>query len=120
MANELYMVGVTPKDLAKSLEFYRRLGFDFPAESDGQPHASVKMKGEITFFLNNIGLVEEKDYPRVVFEIFLNERAAVDAKYNEMIGFGYESYRAPFVSSFGVYFALINDPDGNLIMISAE
>jgi len=50
----------------------------------------------------------------------LKERAAVDAKYSELTGFGYQSYHAPFVSSIGMYFAMVNDPDGNTILLSAD
>ena len=102
MALELYMVGVVPQDMGKSLEFYRRLGLAIPEGSEGQRHVGIKMGGELTFFLNTIGLVEKSDSPHVVFEFYLKERAAVDAKYTEMTGFGYESYRAPFVSAFGI------------------
>ncbi len=100
MALDLYMVGLVPQDMDKSLEFYRRLGVDLSELREGQPHFKSQMKGDITFFLNNMGLVEEADKPRLIF--------------------GYQSYRAPFVSSFGVYFAMINDPDGNIVLLSAD
>jgi hypothetical protein len=50
----------------------------------------------------------------------LKERAAVDAKYNELTGFGYQSAHTPFVTSFGMYFAMVNDPDGHTILLSAD
>jgi len=34
--------------------------------------------------------------------------------------FGYQSHRAPYINSFGMYFALIKDPDGNMILLSAD
>jgi hypothetical protein len=49
----------------------------------------------------------------------LKSRAAVDAKYAELTGLGYQSYHTPFETPFGVYFALVNDPDGNTILLSA-
>ena len=120
MALELYMVGLVPKAMDRSLEFYERLGLAVPEDSDGKPHVGVKMKGDLTFFLNNTGLVEESDKPCLILEFYLKERAKVDAKYAELMGFGYQSYRAPFISSFGIYFAMINDPDGNIILFSAD
>lgn len=120
MALELYMVGLTPRNLAQSLEFYRRLGLAIPDGSDGQPHIGVKMKGDLTFFLNTTSLTRESDRPRTVLEFYLKERPIVDAKYAEMIAFGYQSYHAPYVSPFGIYFAMINDPDGNIILLSAD
>lgn len=120
MALELYMIGVVPTDMEKSLEFYQRLGLSIPEGSAGQRHVGVKMKGDLTFFLNNVGLVEKVDRPRVVLEFYLKERAAVDAKYAELVAFGYPSYHVPFVSSFNIYFAMVNDPDGNIILLSAD
>jgi predicted lactoylglutathione lyase len=121
MGLELYMVGLVPLQMDKSLEFYQRLGLDIPAGSEGQPHVEVKMKGDLTFFLNAPGRAEITDGPHVILEFYLKERDAVDAKYAELIGFGYQSYHAPFVaSSIGMYFAMINDPDGNTVLLSAD
>ncbi|MGI8588896.1 MAG: VOC family protein [Chloroflexia bacterium] len=120
MALELYMVGLIAQDMDKSVEFYRRLGVGFPDGRAGQPHVEAKMNGGLTFFLNARGRMEELDAARVILEFYLKERAAVDAKYSELIGFGYESYHAPYVASIGMYFALVNDPDGNTILLSAD
>lgn len=120
MALDLYMIGLVPQDMDKSLEFYRRLGVDLSELREGQPHFKSQMKGDIAFFLNNTGLVEEADKPRLIFEFYLKERAVVDAKHNELTGFGYQSHWASFVSSFGVYFAMINDPDGNIVLLSSD
>ena len=120
MALELYMVGVIAQDMDKSLEFYRRLGLAIPEGSDGQSHVGVKMGSELTFFLNSRGRLGELPSSGVIFEFYLKERAAVDAKYNELIGFGYPSAHTPFVTSFGMYFAMVNDPDGHTILLSAD
>jgi predicted lactoylglutathione lyase len=120
MALELYMLGLVPRDMDKSLEFYRRLGVAIPEDSNGKPHVEVKMRGDLTFFLNVPGRVEIEGSPHVILEFYLKERAIVDAKYTELIGFGYQSYHAPFVSSIGMYFAMVNDPDGNTILLSAD
>jgi predicted lactoylglutathione lyase len=120
MALELYMVGLVAEDIGASLEFYRRLGLAIPEGSEGQPHVEVKMKGDLTFFLNKPGRAGVSDSPRVMFEFYLKERATVDSKYAELSGFGYQSYRAPFETPFGMYFAMINDPDGNIVLLSAD
>ena len=52
--------------------------------------------------------------------VYLKTRDAVDAKYAELTGFGYQSRRAPYKTSFGMYFAMITDPDGNTILLSGE
>jgi catechol 2,3-dioxygenase-like lactoylglutathione lyase family enzyme len=120
MGLNLYMVGLIAQNMDKSLEFYRRLGLTIPEGTGGQPHVEVKMQGDVTFFLNAPNRLVEVEGARVILEFYLKDRTAVDAKYNEMIDFGYESAHAPYVTSFGMYFALINDPDGNTILLSAD
>ncbi|MEO6890710.1 MAG: VOC family protein [Ktedonobacteraceae bacterium] len=121
MALELYMVGVVARDLDKSLEFYRRLGLAIPGGSEEQKHIEVKMESGVTFFLNAPGRMDLSNNSRVMFEFYLSNRAAVDEKYAELSGFGYQSYHAPvFDPSIPVYFTLINDPDGHIIMLSAD
>jgi len=86
MALELFMIGLSPLDMDKSLEFYRRLGVAVPDETAGQPHIGIKMDGELTFFLNTTKLVAEADRPRLILEFYLKERPLVDTKYGEMTG----------------------------------
>ncbi len=121
MALELYMVGLVARDMNKSLEFYRRLGLTIPEGSEGQRHVEVKMGSGLTFFLNAPDRAEIADSQRVIFEFYLPSRAAVEQKYAELTNLGYQSARAPASeASIPVYFALINDPDGHTIMLSAD
>ncbi len=121
MALELYMVGLVARDLDKSLEFYQRLGLAIPEGSAGKKHVEVKMESGVTFFLNAPGRMEAADQHPVIFEYYLASRAVVDEKYTDLTGAGYHSTRAPaFEPSIGVYFALINDPDGHIVMLSAD
>lgn len=128
MGLELYMVGVMVEDMPKAVEFYRRLGVDVPEGSETKPHVEVKMSG-MTFFLSTNALnrrwdpakkpAGEGDY-RVLLEFYLRTQAEVDTKYNEMIGYGYKSHKEPFVTPFNMYFAFIDDPDGNTVLLSGE
>jgi uncharacterized glyoxalase superfamily protein PhnB len=126
MGLELYMVGVIVEDMPRALEFYRRLGVDIPDGSETKGHVEVKMSG-LTFFLTTkkVNLrwdparTEASGGYRMILEFYLKTREAVDAKYAEMIGYGYESHVAPYETPFNTYFALINDPDGNTILLSA-
>lgn len=121
MALELYMAGVIPRNLDTSLEFYQRLGLALPERREGQQHYHVKMDSGITFFLNTLMRGEAKDNSRVIFEFYLPNRAAVDEKHADLTGAGYQSERVPaFEPAINVYFALINDPDGHVIMLSAD
>jgi|SRR5690606_29839371 len=126
MGLELYMVGVMVEDMARAVEFYRRLGVDIPEGSENQGHVEVKMSG-ITFFLTTHQINARWDPAkkpasggyRIILEFYLETREALDAKYAEMMSYGYESHVAPYVTPFNMYFAMINDPDGNTILLSA-
>jgi hypothetical protein len=58
-------------------------------------------------------------YPAIL-EFYLNEQAALEAKYAELIDCGYQGFREPYATSFGMYFAMVKDPDGNTILLSAD
>ena len=127
MTIRLDMVGLMVEDMAKSVEFYRRLGIDLPEGSENQQHVAVKFD-DLTFFINTKELNARWDPARtdaaggyrILLEFYLKTREAVDAKYHEMIGYGYESHVAPYVTYFNMYFAMVQDPDGNTILLSWE
>jgi predicted lactoylglutathione lyase len=131
---ELYMIGLIVQDMRKSLEFYRQLGLAIPEGSEEQTHVEVKMGSGLTFFLDSRpsrwdpGFVGKDDQGRMkasdsyssILEFYLKTQDAVDAKYKELTSLGYQGHRAPYETSFGMYFALINDPDGNIILLSGD
>lgn len=127
MGLELYMVGVMVEDMPRAIEFYRRLGVDVPQGSETKGHVEVKMSG-MTFFLTTKKVqatwdpaqVEGAGGYRILLEFYLKSREEVDAKYAEMIGYGYQGHAAPVETRYGMYFAFINDPDGNTILLSAS
>jgi catechol 2,3-dioxygenase-like lactoylglutathione lyase family enzyme len=133
MALELYMIGLIVKDMPTALTFYRRLGLDIPEASDTQAHVEIKM-GNMTFFLDSkperwdpgFGKQPDSDlqpasayYPSIL-EFYLKEQSTLEAKFTELVNFGYEGFRAPYLTSFGMCFAMIKDPDGNTILLSAD
>jgi len=126
MGLELYMVGVIVEEMPRALEFYRRLGVDIPDGSENQQHVEIKMSG-LTFFLTTKRVNAKWDPARsaaaggyrIILEFYLETRAAVDAKYAELIGYGYASHVAPYETPFKAYFAMVDDPDGNTILLSA-
>jgi len=127
MGLELYMIGVIVAEMPRALEFYRRLGVDIPEGSEGKQHVEVKMSG-LTFFLNTNQRQAQFDPVRteaaggyrIILEFYLKEKALVEAKYAEMIGYGYTNHAAPYMVSPTLCFAMINDPDGNTILLSGS
>ncbi len=127
MSLQLYMIGLTVQDMDKSQEFYRRLGLAIPEDQPKESTTFIEMEGKFSLFLAPMSTKSEKAAPgqvpenyRVLFEYNLKSQTAVEAKYAELIGYGYQSYRAPFIYSNGICFALVNDPDGNTILLSGQ
>ncbi len=134
MALELYMLGLVVQDMAKSLEFYRRLGLDIPEGSEKRSHIQIKMGNGLTFFLDSKpylwdpqfvqrddpGRLEAPGSYHSILEFYLKTEEAVQAKYTELIGFGYQSHCAPYETPTGMCFAFVNDPDGNTILLSGD
>jgi hypothetical protein len=126
MALELYMVGVIVEDMGRAAEFYRRLGVDVPEGAETREHVEVKM-GELTFFLStkranarwDPARTEASGGYRIVLEFYLDDRAALDDKYEELTRFGYVGHCAPYDVTPELRFAMVDDPDGNTILLSA-
>jgi predicted lactoylglutathione lyase len=127
MGLEIYMLGVIVGDMRRAVEFYRRLGLAIPDDAENKEHVRVRM-GRMTFFLNTEARHATVDPTwsrgtgdyRIIVEFNLGTREAVDAKYAEMIGYGYRSHRPPFdATPAALHFAMIDDPDGNTVLLSA-
>lgn len=123
MAIQLYMIGVTVADMEKSRDFYRRLGVDLPTTNTDPQHVEAPIQQKIVFFLDTRSFPPDdatKPPPRMLLEFAMPDRAILDAKYQELIDAGYANYHAPFESPIGVRFALVDDPDGNTILLSTD
>jgi catechol 2,3-dioxygenase-like lactoylglutathione lyase family enzyme len=125
---ELYMVGVIVEDMPRALEFYRRLGVDIPEGSEELEHVEVKMSG-LTFFLGTKASNARWDPAtrtdpsgsyRIILEFYVETADALGAKYQELTGYGYESHCAPYDVTPELRFAMVNDPDGNTVLLSAS
>ena len=127
MGLELYMVGVVVEDMPRAVEFYRRLGVEVPEGSEKLEFVEVKMSG-LTFFLSTTGAQARWDPAaqeraaggyRILLEFYVETAEELDAKHAELTGYGYASHCAPFDVSPTTRFAMVDDPDGNTILISA-
>jgi hypothetical protein len=127
MGLELFMVGVVVSDMPRALEFYRRLGVEIPDGSEELEHVEVKMS-ELTFFLTTVAGNARWDPARreisgdgyrIVLEFYVGTAPVLDAKYAELTGYGYAGHCAPYDVTPDTRFALVDDPDGNTILLSA-
>jgi predicted lactoylglutathione lyase len=122
---QLSMVGLMVRDMAASLEFYRRLGISIPEGSEEKPFVRKRMESGIVMFWDTVFANKydpDRGVPkggyRVMLEFFLRGEGAVDAKYEEMTRHGYHGRSEP-VQTFGPYAAMVDDPDGNVVLLTA-
>ena len=119
------MVVLLIDDLPRSLAFYRRLGVEFPADADQRVDVQVPIGDNHQLVLTTTFVqVDEHRQPpsggsRVMLEFFVDGNDAVDAKHAELVAAGYRSRRAPFTTYFGAYMCLVDDPDGNTVLVTA-
>jgi catechol 2,3-dioxygenase-like lactoylglutathione lyase family enzyme len=118
---KLDLIGIIVADMARSLAFYRLLGFDLPADADTQPHVEAALPGVLRLAWDTIETVRsfDPDYvvpsggPRVGLAFLMDSPAEVDATFDKLVAAGYEGHRPPFDAPWGQRYALVRDPDGN-------
>jgi predicted lactoylglutathione lyase len=119
------MVVLVVEDVARSVAFYRRLGVVFPDDVESRRAVVVDLGGghnlviSTTFIRNIHDQVPPTGDGRVMLEFFVDSEAEVDAKYAELAEAGYRSRREPFRTDFDAYMALVDDPDGNTVLVTA-
>ena len=125
MSVELSMVGLVVRNMPEALKFYRRLGIEIPATADSERFVMHRMASGVTMFWDTVFAATydpTREEPaggyRIMLEFFLPDKDAVDAKYQELVDFGYHGRSAP-AQTFGPYAAMVDDPDGNMILITA-
>ena len=119
------MVVLLIEDLSRSVAFYRRLGVEFPADVEERRDVVVDLGGghnlvlTTTFVRNDTDRIPPIGGARTFLEFFVDGNGAVDAKFAELTGAGYRGRREPWLTSFGAYMGMVDDPDGNTVLVTA-
>ena len=119
------MVVLLIEDLPRSLAFYRRLGVEFSPDADQHTDVQVPIGDEHQMVLTTTFARNIPDHrppsggSGIVIEFFVEGNDAVDAKYAELTDAGYRGRREPFLTSFGAYMCMVDDPDGNTVLVTA-
>ncbi|MGW7318948.1 VOC family protein [Streptomyces sp. NPDC054865] len=127
MTPRLDMIGIVVSDMAASLAFYRRLGLDVPADSEGQPHVEVALPGGPRIAWDTEESIRGIDPSwsrpaggnRVELAFLCDSPAEVDAMYAELTGAGHEGHMKPWDAFWGQRYAVVLDPDGSGISLFA-
>lgn len=123
---ELDLIGIVVKDMAASLKFYRLLGLDIPPEADGEAHVETKTAHGLRLAWDTVELMHSiyPDWPepaghRVGLAFLCDSPADVDAMYAQLTAAGYQGHKPPWDAFWGQRYAVMMDPDGNLIDLFA-
>jgi catechol 2,3-dioxygenase-like lactoylglutathione lyase family enzyme len=126
VAVRLDMVGIAVKDMARSLRFYRLLGLAIPETQDGEPHVEFAV-GSVRLAWDTLEVLrmvygewdEAPSGHRVELAFACREPAEVDRVYDRMVEHGYHGHKPPWDAFWGQRYAIVEDPDGNLISLFA-
>ncbi len=126
MPPRLDLVGIIVQDMAASLAFYRRLGFDIPPEADTEGHVEATAGG-LRIAWDTVEVVNSFDPGwtapvgdhRVGLAFLCDSPEEVNEVYAGFIADGYGSHKEPWDAFWGQRYAIIEDPDGNPIDLFA-
>ena len=93
MAISLHTVGITVKDLGKSLAFYRTLGLSIPEGQDNEHHDDYKSENrfsigfisETTMLHINPNLKAQTDVNRISLQFACKTETEFDETYNKLV-----------------------------------
>lgn len=124
MSPRFEAIGVVVSDLARATAFYRELGLDFP---DGEGHVEASV-GEIRVMLDTEETVRSFDPEwqppasghRMALAFRCDSPADVDATYARLLQVGGQPHKEPWDAVWGMRYAELKDPDGNVVDLFAD
>ncbi len=126
MGPRLDLVGLIVNDMAASLAFYRRLGFDIPPEADSEGHVESSAGG-LRIAWDSVDVIRSFDPEwippvggrRIGLAFLCDSPAEVDELFAELTAAGYPSHKAPWDAFWGQRYAVVLDPDDNPVDLFA-
>jgi uncharacterized glyoxalase superfamily protein PhnB len=123
----LSSVNLFVKDMSAALAFYRRLGLAIPDGVEGRPHVEAVMPNGLRLEFDTIELTKSYDTgwrepaggSRNVFQFLLPSRQAVDELFADLTSAGHNGHLPPFDAFWGARYAVVDDPDGNLVALTS-
>jgi uncharacterized glyoxalase superfamily protein PhnB len=126
----LDVLGVIVSRLDKAIEFYTRLGLQFPDDPDpmGHGHVEASLPGGLRFTLDTEESIRSFDPAwappsggghRVAVAFRCESPEEVDRLYRELTEAGAPGYKEPWDAFWGQRYAQVKDPDGSVIDLFA-
>jgi uncharacterized glyoxalase superfamily protein PhnB len=119
------MVGMVSRDMDAALRFYRLLGLDIPDYKD-EPFVEVITPNGYRISWNSLEMTKSIDPDwvtpvgqRMTLAFKCDTPAGVDALYQQIVAGGYAGHKPPWDAFWGQRYAVVVDPDGNLVDLFA-
>ena len=120
------MVVLIVGDLRRSMAFYRLLGLQIADPFLDRAVSLSQLTDDVSLVLvteefariDPAWVRSERGYGQLL-EFLVDDDAAVDACWRQLTAAGYQGRRAP-ARTFGPYATIVDDPDGNVTLISAD
>ena len=116
----LNQLSVLVRDMKASVEFYRRLGLDIPDSGSiwDDHHRPAGSIDALDLEFDSTRFAEKwagRGGAGFVLGFNVTTRDAVDELYDDMIAAGHKGHRPPHDAFWGARYAIMEDPDGNLV-----
>ncbi|MEX2246275.1 MAG: VOC family protein [Dehalococcoidia bacterium] len=123
MAEQLAFTGLYlfVRDMEATLAFYRRLGLNVESVGGNFARAALPGGGSIEFGTAELtrsydpGWREPNGPSTNTLNFSLASREAVDDVYDDLTAAGYRGHLAPIDAFWGSRYAIVDDPDGNIV-----
>ena len=121
------LIGIVVRDMETALAFYRLLGLDIPPDAGTEPHVEIALENGFRIAWDTIELMESihpgwgvPDGHRMVLAFKCASPEEVNTLYKQVIGAGHQTHKAPWDAFWDQRYAVVIDPDGNLIDLFAS
>lgn len=120
-------IGVIVSDLARAIDFYRRVGLEFDEETGDEVHAEAVGPGGLrVMFDTEASVMSFSSWlpptggsPRTALAFLCDSPVEVDRLFAELAGAGGSAHLRPFDAPWGQRYATVHDPDGNAVDLFA-
>ena len=127
MTPHLDLVGMVTADMARTLDFYRRLGIDVPVGAESTGHVEVTLPGGLRLAWDHVTTIHSFDpdwtppvgSSRTGLAFRCADPVEVDRWYAELTDAGAHGHRPPWDADWGQRYAILHDPDGNAVDLFA-
>ena len=120
------LIGIVVRDMAASLRFYGLLGLDIPPNMESEQHVEVILPNGFRIAWDSQEMIKnifpdwiEPVGQRMTLAFKCKSPAEVDTLYDRVVQSGYRGHKAPWNAFWGQRYAVVVDPDGNLVDLFA-